>query len=536
MFYDGNNSVNPGNSIQFIEHEICYPKFILVSAYCPGEDQTPTMTTATVQPKPAPRKINDKFSCVQQTSQYFVQSQISSSYARQKPTLSRLDPNNCSQPLMKTNICDNPVHSAEIKQQRLNGQTQSPRDEIPGGGSSTDDTEDSTDKSSKPKPGKLDLRQFDNITNAIGKLNVQSKKTLESTSRTQSKSQIKHDSPQEVIPEFSYFKNRSKKSKSKVKESPLKGKFLAIMSDDGISVEKVSPNCVDDFMLVPDEEHSQEKSVTKTKKSAKQSVIESVKQRENVSSFNTENPKSSMKRDNNPSAISISARTSRFPGGPERPLGASAFDSSPKEGTGNQNLPMPAPRSAQPSSSVAAKVPTVGTTTSSATTKTTPSLSSNPSAAGKRITNPRQNHGRAVAPPQLPGSHLPSGSSIDATKIVADRSIHQISTEEHRTDFSQSPIAQRVLNYSKDYKGRYIPNHFLSLHPSVRIVSHSPSLHFFETLVSELNSPYESDNEQGPTPSSLRNPRLQRGISIEISSIAIFISILLTTNPIVLSS
>lgn len=74
------------------------------------------------------------------------------------------------------------------------------------------------------QPGKLDLSQFDNITNAIGKLNVQpSMKLTESGVSTQTKlSTSQADNPQET----GFFKNRSKKSKSRPKESLQRGKYL----------------------------------------------------------------------------------------------------------------------------------------------------------------------------------------------------------------------------------------------------------------------------------------------------------------------
>lgn len=79
--------------------------------------------------------------------------------------------------------------------QKLLGQFQSLQDENYED-SSTDDTEDSlTVKNLKPKPGKLDLRQFDNITNAIRKLSVQSKKT---PLDLPCMAQYKHQPPHEV--------------------------------------------------------------------------------------------------------------------------------------------------------------------------------------------------------------------------------------------------------------------------------------------------------------------------------------------------
>lgn len=224
MFYESNNRVELAKSTHryMRERDIC--KLELSSGattYCHSEDQTLTMTTVTVKPEPAPRKINDTSSYVRQTSQYFVQPQIKS-LARQKPIIHKKIPDNFSKSLMNYHHYT-PINLIDKTQQRLNGQIPALRDENYEGGSSTDDTEDSTDKNSKPKPGKLDLRQFDNITNAIGKLNVQSKKTPELVNLTQPK----YQSEKEVASEFGYFKSRSKKvSKSKVKESSSsKGKL-----------------------------------------------------------------------------------------------------------------------------------------------------------------------------------------------------------------------------------------------------------------------------------------------------------------------
>lgn len=108
-------------------------------------------------------------------------------------------------------------------------------------------------------------------------------------------------------------------------------------------------------------------------------------------------------------------------------------------------------------------------TISSSSTSTiigpTSSSSGSASTSAKRINNPRQNHGRAVAPPQLPPTSG-SASSNDHAKITA--SSEQLSSyndlnkqlsitksvDDDSFDPNQSPIAQRLLQYSKDYKGR----------------------------------------------------------------------------------
>lgn len=159
---------------------------------------------------------------------------------------------------------------------------------------------------------------------------------------------------------------------------------------------------------------------------------------------------SSSEKDIKPSDISITARSSRFQSETEQPIRTPTFSGSAKRSLGNQDLPKPAPRSSQSGTSVASKAPEMSIASSSVATKTTPSSTS---ATGKRVTNPRQNHGRAVAPPQLPGGHL------------EDKPINR--SEELGVDFSQSPIAQRLLKYSKDYKGRY-HSHLRSIDSLVR--------------------------------------------------------------------
>lgn len=95
---------------------------------------------------------------------------------------------------------------------------------------SDEDTEDSSDqnKQEKPKPGKLDLSQFNNLSHAIGKLSVQpptsssSSATTTTTSPSLSKdTHSKSFTPQQQQSESGFFKSRAKKSsKSKLPTTP----------------------------------------------------------------------------------------------------------------------------------------------------------------------------------------------------------------------------------------------------------------------------------------------------------------------------
>lgn len=87
---------------------------------------------------------------------------------------------------------------------------------------------------------------------------------------------------------------------------------------------------------------------------------------------------------------------------------------------------------------------------------------------GRRINNLRQNHGRAVAPPKLPSNLLFKNSlSRNATTTNEQPTTSQSNSKskqnsnsnnnndnESAIDFSQSPIAQRLLKHSKDHKGK----------------------------------------------------------------------------------
>lgn len=94
----------------------------------------------------------------------------------------------------------------------------------------------------------------------------------------------------------------------------------------------------------------------------------------------------------------------------------------------------------------------------------------------------RQNHGRAVAPPQLPGMSSSSRKYEVDKHFAGPGNKSQSTDDETPIDFNQSPIAQRLLKHSKDHK------------------------------VSELNSPYESDNE----PSQLKHkPKNNKNIRVQ---------------------
>lgn len=120
----------------------------------------------------------------------------------------------------------------------------------------------------------------------------------------------------------------------------------------------------------------------------------------------------------------------------------------------DKEFPKPAPRSTQSSTK---QTPSPAITTF-ATSTSGGSTSVNATGA-KRINNLRQNHGRAVAPPQLPTEMSSSpGSIIRSDNIehiqpITNDSVSQIMGDDNVVDFSQSPIARRLLKQSKDYKG-----------------------------------------------------------------------------------
>lgn len=166
-------------------------------------------------------------------------------------------------------------------------------------------------------------------------------------------------------------------------------------------------------------------------------------------------------------------------------------------------------------------------TFSGASTSSSVATSSLTNACNKRITNPRQNHGRAVAPPQLPGSALIRldsnlGESASLAKSILEmpyNDVTQLASDDGAIDFNQSPIAQRLLKQSKDCKGSNLSK--ISLITLKLVKSFQSSLlpvisyHSYTTLlVSELNSPYESENEHSKSTNPARSQKLYRGIKI----------------------
>lgn len=116
-----------------------------------------------------------------------------------------------------------------------------------------------------------------------------------------------------------------------------------------------------------------------------------------------------------------------------------------------RDLPRPTPRSTQSG------------VTKSTPTQAVSSFASSTSSGAKRISNPRQNHGRAVAPPKLPGSAGVCSTNRLNSELINNTKEPQAANEtfsmqaqmplESANDYSQSPIAQRLLKFSKDYKG-----------------------------------------------------------------------------------
>lgn len=99
--------------------------------------------------------------------------------------------------------------------------------------------------------------------------------------------------------------------------------------------------------------------------------------------------------------------------------------------------------------------------TASTTTMTNSSTTSTSVGVSKKISNIRQNHGRAVAPPQLPPMSSLSGvdnilKSSDSPHNDLVRQLSSKTSDNTSIDINQSPIGHRLLqHYSKDYKGRY---------------------------------------------------------------------------------
>lgn len=128
-----------------------------------------------------------------------------------------------------------------------------------------------------------------------------------------------------------------------------------------------------------------------------------------------------------------------------------------------KELPRPAPRSTQTNPTKPTITPVISTLATNPAASFTTTVKSTVTTGPKRIQNPRQNHGRAVAPPQLPNDpgSGPGNSLIDRTDgDLNEEAAHpshdvvtQLANDEGGIDFSQSPIAQRLLKQYKDHKG-----------------------------------------------------------------------------------
>lgn len=97
-----------------------------------------------------------------------------------------------------------------------------------------------------------------------------------------------------------------------------------------------------------------------------------------------------------------------------------------------------------------AVTPTAQSTSSKSTDKTNPNA--------RRLNNPRQKQGRAVAPPQLPSNLMfkSSAERFNAESAAAKQGGKPSRRDEDESaiDFNQSPIASRLLKSSKNHKGR----------------------------------------------------------------------------------
>lgn len=99
------------------------------------------------------------------------------------------------------------------------------------------------------------------------------------------------------------------------------------------------------------------------------------------------------------------------------------------------------------------------TSVSKSTNSSTKHLSetniSAPTSSRRRSNNPRQNHGRAVAPPKLPTNLLYNPIHRSGNELSSHNRRTQYNDDESAIDLNQSPIAQRVLKHSRDHKGRF---------------------------------------------------------------------------------
>lgn len=276
------------------------------------------------------------------------------------------------------------------------------------------------------QPGKLDLSQFDNITNAIGKLKVQAPIRLsEINTGPQPRAaafQSHHKTLEEELPYLQYssfFKSKTKKqTKNRVKESPQRGKSSPGNNNKDLEDTRLSP---------------------------------SKRRSGGNSSFEEEKFEQKNRSNSTPSSSSFHAQKNIYPG-PSLDHPSLNLDRQ-----NDKDPPKPAPRTSH--SSIANKPisPQLATTSSASNVAAGSVLST------KRVSNHRQNHGRAVAPPQLPDDIRLTTSS--KSRVDSERPSHavisKISGDDGSVDFSQSPIAQRLLRHTKDYKGRYLEGNFI---------------------------------------------------------------------------
>lgn len=282
--------------------------------------------------------------------------------------------------------------------------------------------------------------------------------------------------------------NRERKSESKVSSvaTILSGKSSS-------SIKEQQPEQHSEIIRI----HSSKNDAVKQRKfnADKDDIRSNIKEKLANFKSNDSNPSIAVK------SGKVSGIASTFVQQQQSDTSSLGTDTSPSNngvGRSSKPLPKPAPRSATTVSVSDNQQATIGTkivcsntstsqtssfgtsstscfsnTTNSgltAATTTTPTSSSNSSStvsaaiSSKRINNPRQNHGRAVAPPQLPPV---SAGSNDQTKTSSEQlSYHDLnkqlsitkSIDDDLLDVNQSPITQRLLQYSKDHKGSYINN------------------------------------------------------------------------------
>lgn len=333
------------------------------------------------------------------------------------------------------------------------------------------------------QPGKLDLSQFDNITNAIGKLNVQAPIRISEINNTgsiqarsaafqqqyhqraQQQQQFHHNLRQQASTEgdlaqsqySGFFKGKSKtsKSKSRVKESPQRGKST----------------------LAEGNNNDNEKDQSRDEYSgAAQTAV--IKRPPACSSSNLAEPKIEQKSRSNStpgssSFLNSTTKTSVFHS-TQPPLASNCnfkVDQQYNSNITNIEPPKPAPRTSHSSNAKKSISPTPTPATATTTTSTfsvanatSPSITTTSAISAsltgpKRLCNPRQNHGRAVAPPQLPESMRVEPVAMSSKRLDSERPsyevIAQLTGDDGAIDYSQSPIAQRLLGHTKDYKGRY---------------------------------------------------------------------------------